>query len=272
MSVKHEIFAVRYAHLDRTATYNFLGGDSHDGPMPLDYFVWAVVGPSHTIVVDTGFDAEQARKRGRTLVRPVEDGLRAIGITHTQVTDVVISHMHYDHSGNHHLFPNARMHLQDAEMRYCTGRSMTHAQLRAPFAAEDVVSMVRRVFDDRVMFHDGDAELVPGVSLHHVGGHTPGLQVIRVSTARGPVVLASDAAHFYANFEQGRPFPILESVSDYLEAHRKIRELAASDDHVIPGHDPEVLIRYARARDEIADIVRVDLPPVRNNESRQEPV
>jgi glyoxylase-like metal-dependent hydrolase (beta-lactamase superfamily II) len=80
-----------------------------------------------------------------------------------------------------------------------------------------------------------------------------------VSTARGPVVLASDAAHFYANLEQGRPFPILDSVSDYLEAHRKIRGLAASDAHIIPGHDPAVLVRYPRAG---TDIVRVDLPPV----------
>jgi glyoxylase-like metal-dependent hydrolase (beta-lactamase superfamily II) len=120
--------------------------------------------------------------------------------------------------------------------------------------------MVHRVFEDRVVFHDGDAELAPGITLHRVGGHTPGLQVVRVSTSRGPVVLASDAAHFYANFEQGRPFPILDSVSDYLEAHRKIRTLAASDAHVIPGHDPAVLTRYPRAVAD--DIVRVDLPPL----------
>jgi glyoxylase-like metal-dependent hydrolase (beta-lactamase superfamily II) len=257
--VSHQIFAIRYAHLDRTARFNFLGGDSHDGPMPLDYYIWVIKSADRTIVVDTGFDAEQANKRQRTLVRPVDDGLRAIGIEHARITDVVISHMHYDHSGNHHLFPNARMHLQDAEMRYCTGRCMTHAQLRAPFEAEDVAQMVRRVFEERVVFHDGDAELAPGISLHRVGGHTPGLQVVRVATERGPVVLASDAAHFYANFEQGRPFPILDSVSDYLEAHRKIRRLAASDDHIIPGHDPAVLTRYPQAG---PDIVRVDLPPL----------
>lgn len=259
MPADYEIYAVRYAHLERTASFNFLGGDPHDGPMPLDYFVWAIVGAGRAIVVDTGFDAEQARKRKRTLVRPVEEGLQAIGITHTDVKDVVISHMHYDHSGNHHLFPNARMHLQDDEMRYCTGRCMTHAELRAPFEAEDVVRMVRRVFEERVLFHDGDAELAPGITLHRAGGHTPGLQVVRVSTARGPVVLASDSAHFYANFEQGRPYPILNSVSDYLEAHRKIRSLAASDAHVIPGHDPAVLARYPTAGEGIA---RVDLPPV----------
>ena len=94
-----------------------------------------------------------------------------------------------------------------------------------------------------------------------MGGHTPGLQVVRVHRPRGPVVLASDAAHFYANFEQGRPFPILESVPDYLEAHRKIRRLAASDAHVIPGHDPAVLTRYPRSG-EWQDIVRLDFPPV----------
>jgi len=260
VSHNYEIYAVRYAHLERTAAFNFLGGDVHDGPMPLDYFVWVIRGAGRTLVVDTGFAAEQAAKRNRVLVRPVEEGLQSIGIDHTQLTDVIISHMHYDHAGNHHLFPNARMHLQDAEMRYCTGRCMTHAQLRAPFEAADVARMVHRVFEDRVVFHDGDAELAPGITLHRVGGHTPGLQVVRVSTARGPVVLASDAAHFYANFEQGRPFPILDSVSDYLEAHRKIRSLAASEAHVIPGHDPAVLTRYPRAS--VEDIVRVDLPPV----------
>ena len=259
MSVNYEFYTIRYAHLERTARFNFLGGDSHDGPMPLDYFVWVIRDGERAFVVDTGFDAEQAAKRQRTLIRPVEKGLEAIGIDHAQVTDVIISHMHYDHSGNPRLFPNARMHMQDAEMRYCTGRSMTHAQLRAPFEAADVARMVHRVFAERVLFHDGEAELAPGISLHRVGGHTPGLQVVRVSTARGPVVLASDAAHFYANFEQGRPFPIVDNVTEYLEAHRKIRSLAASDAHVIPGHDPLVLTRYPRAG---TDIVRVDLPPV----------
>ena len=254
----YKIYAVRYAHLERTARFNFLGGDVHDGPMPLDYFVWAIVGTDRTIVVDTGFGVEQATKRKRTLVRPVDDGLRAIGINHAEVKDVVITHMHYDHSGNHDLFPNARMHLQDAEMRYCTGRCMTHAELRAPFEAADVARMVHRVFEDRVLFHDGEAELAPGITLHHVGGHTKGLQVVRVSTARGPVVLASDAAHFYANFDEGRPFPIVESVADYLEAYRKIRRLVPNDTHVIPGHDPAVLTRYPSAGDGIA---RVDLPP-----------
>lgn len=257
----YELYAIRYAHLERTARHNFIDGDPHDGPMPLDYFIWAIVGEGRHWVLDTGFDADMAARRRRVLVRPAGDGLRAIGIDPAGVRDVIISHMHYDHAGNHALFPAARYHLQDAEMAYCTGRSMCHGLVRAPFEAADVQAMVGRVFADRVVFHDGDSELAPGLTLHRVGGHTRGLQVVRVHTRRGWVVLASDAAHFYANWRQRRPFPIVDDVTAYLEAFRRIEALADSPRHVIPGHDPLVLGRYPRALPDVADIVRLDLDP-----------
>jgi glyoxylase-like metal-dependent hydrolase (beta-lactamase superfamily II) len=262
----YEIYAIRYGHLERTARHNFIGGDAHDGPMPLDYYVWAIVpadgGTGGPWVLDTGYDAATGSARGRELVRPVEAGLAAIGIQAAAVRDVIVSHMHYDHVGNHELFPAARYHLQDDEMAFCTGRAMCHALMRAPFEAADVQAMVARLFAGRVVFHDGTAELAPGLTLHKVGGHTRGLQVVRVQTRRGFVVLASDAAHFYANWQQRRPFPIVENVTAYLEAFRIIESLAASPDHVIPGHDPLVLRRYPPAIPGIDDIVRVDLEPV----------
>ncbi len=263
MESVYEIHAIRYGHLDRTATHNFLGGDPHDGPMPLDYYVWAIVGAERVVVLDTGYDLATGGARGRQLLRPVDEGLAAVGVDAAQVRDVVISHMHYDHSGNHHLFPQARYHLQDDEMAFCTGRAMCHPVMRAPFEAADVQAMVGRLFAGRVVFHAGDSVLAPGISLHKVGGHTRGLQVVRVRTRRGWVVLASDAAHFYANWQQGRPFPILDSVPAYLDAYRIIEGLADSADHIIPGHDPLVLQRYPRSRPDVADIVRVDLPPSR---------
>lgn len=262
MDASYQIYAIRYAHLDRTARHNFIDGDVHDGPMPLDYFVWAIVGGGRNWVLDTGFDVAMAARRQRQMVRPVELGLKAIGIDPATVQDVIISHMHYDHAGNHELFPQARYHLQDEEMRFCTGRAMCHGLLRAPFDAADVQAMVGRVFGDRVVFHDGQAQLAPGLELHRVGGHTSGLQVVRVRTRRGWVVLASDAAHFYANWQQRRPFPIVASVPDYLEALRRIEALADSAQHIIPGHDPEVLSRYPRALPGDADIVRLDLDPL----------
>ena len=138
-----------------------------------------------------------------------------------EVPDVVITHMHYDHAGNVPLFPQARFHVQDAEMAYCTGRAMTHAHLSAPFDAENVVDMVRRTFDGRVVFHAGDAELYPGVTLHHLPGHTLGLQAVRVQTERGPggaglgcdPLLGQSAARRH-------PTPIVADVVAYLEALR----------------------------------------------------
>jgi len=212
-----EVYAVRYARHDRRASENFLGGDPHDGPMPLDYFVWAIIGHEKTFVLDTGFDAAMARKRGREHLRSPGDGLKAIGVDPAKVEDVIISHMHYDHAGNHDLFPNARYHIQDKEMGYCTGRSMCHGAIRASFEAEDVAAMVRRLFAGRLQFHDGTDELAPGLTLHFIGGHTMGLQSLRVLTRRGWVVLAADAAHLYANMEQGRPYPVIYNLADMLE-------------------------------------------------------
>lgn len=257
----YRIYAVRYGHLDRLSDLNFLGGDDHAQPMPLDYYVWVITSEERTLVVDTGFDAAAARKRGRALLRPVADGLAAIGVDAGQVQDVVITHMHYDHAGNVPLFANAKFHVQDAEMAYCTSRAMRHPHLAAPFDAENVVDMVRRTFDGRVVFHAGDDVLYPGVTLHHLPGHTLGLQAVRVQTERGAVVLASDAIHFWANLERETPFPVVADVVAYLEALRKLRTLAPSIDHIIPGHDPAVLQRFPAAAG-THDIVRLDLPPI----------
>jgi glyoxylase-like metal-dependent hydrolase (beta-lactamase superfamily II) len=251
----YEVYAIRYARHDRKAAENFLGGDPHDVPMPLDYFVWAIVGAKEIFVVDTGFGAAEAQARGRELIRSPADGLAALGIDPKAVKDVILTHLHYDHAGNLDLFPNAAFHVQDREMQYVTGRSMRHDTLRASFAEADVVGMVRRLFAGRVVFHDGAEEIAPGVSLHFIGGHTMGLQSVRVATRRGNVVLASDAAHLYAHLEQRRAFPVVYSVADMLAGHDTLRRLADSPAHIVPGHDPLVMRRYPAARPELDNIV-----------------
>jgi glyoxylase-like metal-dependent hydrolase (beta-lactamase superfamily II) len=246
--VEYSVFAVRYGHHDRKASENYIGGDPHDILQPLAYFVWVITGPGGTFVMDTGFDPATAERRGRTIVRPVETGLKALGIDPEQTTDVIISHLHYDHCGNHNLFPRARYHLQDREMAYATGRCMCHAHQRIPFEVDDVVAMVRKVFDGRVAFHHGDEQLAPGLTLHHIGGHSMGLQCVRVTTRRGHVVLAADASHLYAHVNEGRVFPITYSVAETLEGYATLRRLADSPDHIVPGHDPQVLERYPAAK------------------------
>lgn len=257
----YRVYAIKYAHHERRSAENFIGGDSHDVPMPLDYFVWAVVGDKRTFVVDTGFDQAGAEKRGRVITRPIADGLRAVGVDPATVEDVLITHMHYDHAGNRELFPRARYHLQDREMAYCTGRCMCHRILNRPFEPDDVARMVHRVFEGRVAFHDGDAEVASGVSLHWVGGHTDGLQCVRVHTAQGWLVLASDAAHLYANMEQRRPFPAVYNVGDMMEGFKRLYSLADRPELVVPGHDPDVLRRFpAHSRETEGSIVRLDAP------------
>jgi len=258
----HQIFAIRYAHHDRQAADNYIGGDSHDILQPLAYFVWAIAGPHGTFIVDTGFNREMADKRGRVLLRPIDEGLKAIDIDPESVADVIVTHLHYDHCGNHDVFPRARYHLQDCEMEYATGRCMCHAQLTIPFEAGDVVAMVRKVFAGRVAFHDGTDQLAPGITVHHIGGHSKGLQCVRVQTARGHVVLASDATHLYSHITEGRVFPITYSVADTLEGYTTIKKLADSPAHIVPGHDPDVLKRYPAARPGLEDwVVRLDLEP-----------
>jgi len=125
-----------------------------------------------------------------------------------------------------------------------------------------VAAMVREVYKGRVRFHDGDAELASGISVHRIGGHTRGMQAVRVHTRVGWIVLASDAAHLYENLESARPFPIVFDLGRMVQGWRRLRELAEAPEHVVPGHDPLVMKRYRAPRAALAGIaVRLDAKP-----------
>lgn len=240
----YEVYAVRYAGMARTRRDNFIGGDPHDGPMPMDFFVWLLRTPDHTILVDTGFNARTAASRNRELLRCPINALESLGVRPEHIRDVVITHLHYDHAGNLDKLPHARFHIQEAEMEYATGRCMCFGPLRHAYSVEDVVALVRNVYANRVVFHDGDGQVAPGVSLLKIGGHTKGLQSVRVHTRRGWIVLASDASHYYENMQEQRPFPIVYNVADMLSGYVRLEEAASSPEHIIPGHDPQVMARY----------------------------
>src|SRR3954467_6958373 len=251
MGNAYEIYALRYATMSpRTPQMNYLLPDPHETTaQDLDYFVWLIRGHGRDILVDTGFNAEEAKVRARKLTLNPVDALAGFGVKADTIKDVIVTHLHYDHAGNLDRFPNARFHLQDREMSYATGRCMCHGALRHPFSVDHVTLMVRHVFKERVTFHDGEGEVAPGVTLHRVGGHSDGLQVVRVETARGPVVLASDAAHYYANLQKRSPFPIVYNIGDMIEGWATVERLAGHPDRVIPGHDPMVRELYPRASD-----------------------
>lgn len=258
---EYEIYAIRYASLERRRNENFIFFDPHDGPMPMDFYVWILRSVDRMILVDTGFNATTAAARNRKLMRCPIDALNVLGIDPDLIEDVVLTHLHYDHAGNLSKLRNARFHVQDAEVSYATGRCMCYAPVRHAYSVEDVADLVRKVYSDRVVFHEGNAELAPGVQLLLIGGHTRGLQAVRVFTRRGWVVLASDSSHYYENMQRDWPFPIVDNVADMFAGYRKIAAAADSIDHVVPGHDPEVLRRYPLVAGDSIGIARLHEPP-----------
>lgn len=255
-----EVFALRYATAARRRIDSFINHDLHDGPMQIDFFVWLLKRGDDLMLIDTGFNAQEGARRGRQLLRCPVTSLARVGVAADAIRDVVITHAHYDHAGNLDLLPRARFHLQEREMHYATGRDMRFQMMRHAYCVDDVCSLVRLVFDDRVVYHDGDWELRPGVTVHLVGGHTRGLQVVRVHTTRGWIVLASDASHFVENMQRRSPFPIVADVGDMLRGHELLERLAESPAHIVPGHDPVVMTSYAPSGPDDLEMVSLTDP------------
>lgn len=256
-----EVYAVKYADRNaRTRADSFIFDDNHDAPHAMDYFIWVLRKGDRTILVDTGYDAEEAASRDRPIAKDPRDALKPLGIVAEDVTEVIVTHLHYDHAGGLHLFPNAKLHLQTAEMVFATGPCMCHDTLKMPFTADHVCEAVKRLYSGQLVFHDGEGQVAEGVTVHRIGGHSRGLQAVRVLTSAGWLCLASDAAHYYENVILNKPFPIVVDLQDMLDGFGKLRQLASSPDLIVPGHDPMVREIY----DSVGpDIYRLDNGPKR---------
>jgi len=242
-SVQYELYALRYAVRSARRQEHFMEPVDHgDHDMPMDYFVWLAIGGGTNVLIDTGFSEEVAHRRGRTWLRRPADMVRAMGVEPAKVQHVILTHLHYDHAGTNADFPNAIFHLQEREYHFAIGRDSDST--RRGFEVVDAAGLVERFYAGRLVLHDGSASPLPGISMHLVGGHTPGSQVVTVATGRGRIVLMSDASHFYENYERRICFPHADDVERNKASFAVIADLAASPDHVIPGHDPLVMVRY----------------------------
>jgi glyoxylase-like metal-dependent hydrolase (beta-lactamase superfamily II) len=261
----YEVFAVKYATREARRIDHFLDKSAvvnPDAPMPMDYFVWVIRNPSRTILVDTGFSEPVGTRRGRQHLRRPVDALKLLDIDVPDIDDIVLTHMHYDHAGTLADLPGVRVHLQEQELRWVTGRELFERKATGSFEVADVVNVIEGLYGGRVHLHQGDWELAPGVSVHLIGGHTPGIQVLRVNTARGAVVVASDTTHYYENMETGRPFATTYDAAQVQAGFKALHELADSPQHIVPGHDPLVMRRYPAASGSLAGVVvRLDAEP-----------
>tara|TARA_R110002096_G_scaffold52222_12_gene136233 strand:- start:2046 stop:2831 length:786 start_codon:yes stop_codon:yes gene_type:complete len=256
-----QVHALKYADRNaRTRRDSFLFDDNHDAPHAMDYFIWVLRRGKEVILVDTGYDDAEASARGRPIRLTAVAALAPLGLRPDDITTVIVTHLHYDHAGGLHLFPEATLHMQSAEMAYATGPCMCHDVLRAPFSAGHVCEAIQRLYSGRVVFLDGDGQVAEGVTVHRIGGHSRGLQCVRVRTEAGWLVLASDAAHYYENLTARKPFPIVVDLEDMMTGFSRLEQLANSPGLIIPGHDP--LVRSRFAQDGADWVFRLDRGPM----------
>ncbi|MFC5749274.1 N-acyl homoserine lactonase family protein [Actinomadura rugatobispora] len=243
----HEVYAIKFGQHPGGKHGDYFYGSAAepmDRPVQLDYFVWLIRSPGHDIVVDAGFTAETAARRRREHWCAPSEALAGLGTDCAAVPYVILSHFHYDHVGDLGAFTDARFVVQGREMAFWTGRHAARREFRRLVERDDIERLAGYGLDGRLLYVDGEHEVVPGVRVHHVGGHTAGMQIVSVATGRGTVVLAADASHLYANVEDDAPFGVLTELPAMYDTFDLMRRLAGSPELIVPGHDPEVLTRF----------------------------
>jgi glyoxylase-like metal-dependent hydrolase (beta-lactamase superfamily II) len=254
----YEVTALRYGtRMTRKSEcyYRWSSYGEPDAEIGMDYFFWVLRNGAATIVVDTGFHPESGARRGRTTLCPPDEALRVIGVEPETVPMVILTHLHYDHTGNLEWFPDAELVLQRSEIEFWSGPEARHEQL-APLIEP---GEIERIAAGRLRLLDGDAEIAPGIQAICVGGHSPGQTVLVVETVGGSAVIASDAVHYYEELELERPFEILVDLPAMYAAYATVRELAGRPGAaLLVGHDPEVMKRFPPLDGEAAGLgVRV---------------
>jgi len=255
VSPSWRVWAVRTATAHRPARDNYLYASERSGDEPIDFIVFVAACGDDVVVIDTGFDREAGRRRGRVLELTAADAVRAAGLDPAAVRTVVLSHLHYDHAGNVDDFPDAQVVLQRTELEYAAGPAMRHHRLSHFFEVDDVVTIVRRLYAGTVQLVEGRHDVGPGFELHLVAGHTRGLQVARIHTQRGWLVLACDGVHYFDNITGRNPFPALVDLEQVLDGYECIEALADSPAHIVPGHDPRLFAIYEPVANDAGHVI-----------------
>lgn len=244
----YEVAAIRYGTRMTSKRECYYRWDSYgepDAPLRMDYFFWLLRNEAGTIVVDTGFEPTVGERRGRECLCPPPDALRRLGVEPESVETLVLTHLHYDHTGNVDAFPNAEILVPRSELEFWSGPEARYPQFAAVVEPAEIDVIVAAQREGRVRLLDGDGEIAPGVSAICVGGHSPGQTVLVVDAESGPAVVASDAAHYYEELELERPFEILVDLREMYAAYGTVKELAAQPGAALAvGHDPEVMDRF----------------------------
>ena len=241
----YDVHAVRFAHVSYPVS-SLVRGAERGRDIDIAFTVWVMRAGNRVVLLDAGFYREKfiARWKPMDFVTPAEAVQRGLGIAPQQVTDIVISHSHWDHVDGADLFPRATVWIQKEEYDYYVGPQ--GEVLHTGGADVDDAKMLAELNKaGRVRLVDGDAkEILPGITVYTGGKHTFASQFAGVETIAGTVVLASDNAYLYENLEKKLPIAQTLDAASNLKAQERMLALAASPSLVIPGHDPAVFERF----------------------------
>ena len=246
-----EVLAVKYGHRVTTRAESYLNFHLYgepDADLDIDYYFWVIRDAAGVFLVDTGFAPEVGDRRGRAHYATPAQVLPELGIAPEDVTAIVITHAHWDHTGNVRQFPRAQLIMTEAEYAFWTSSLAARAQFAAHCEPEEIELLRQARADGRLTLFTGQHTVAAGIELTEVGGHTPGQLIASVATKDGgTVVLASDALHFYEEVERDRPFAILADLPGMYRAYDTLAQLAAQPrTHLVAGHDPLVRTRFTR--------------------------
>ena len=248
-SSTYEVHAVRYGTRSTDRSDVYLNYDVYQQPndvIGMDYYFWVVRNAERTLLIDVGYDPAVGRHRGRTLLIDPVDALRGLGIETDSVNQLVVTHAHYDHIGNLRRFPRAEVMISQAEFDFWTGAFGSRAQFAASTEAAEVAHLLEVRAEDRTTFFSGGMTVAPGVEVIEVGGHTVGQSIVTVNTAGGQVILASDAIHYYEEYERDWPFTFVADLRSMYAGFDLIRDMMSDSGRIlVPGHDPDVFGRCA---------------------------
>jgi glyoxylase-like metal-dependent hydrolase (beta-lactamase superfamily II) len=254
---KYDVYAVRFATISNFSVSSLVAGADRTRRLDIAMTVWVLKGLDGRIaLVDSGFHRDQYFRQFavKDFILP-SDAIAPLGIKPDQVTDIFLSHMHWDHAGGIDLFPSARVWVQKDEYEYYTGQAWQARNTHGGIDADDVLEIVKRNTMGRVTLVRGDDETsISGVGFYIGGKHTWQSQYVGVQTSKGTVVLASDNAYLYENLDTHKPIAQTLDAESNLRAQDRMRGLASALRLVIPGHDAAVFDRFTHVSDRIVKI------------------
>jgi glyoxylase-like metal-dependent hydrolase (beta-lactamase superfamily II) len=256
----YEVYAIRYASIPGFPVNALVSGADPQRKLSIAMTIWLIRGNGRNILVDSGFYRPQFFKDWKVegFLKP-SDAVTQSGITPAvkpeDITDVVITHMHWDHADGMDLFPRARIWLQKDEYTYYTGEAWQQPRTHGGIDPDDVLAVVKLNLAGRVSLVNGDAqEILPGITCYTGGKHTFQSQFVGVNTKAGTVVLASDNMYLYENLEKHVPIAQTLDAASNLRAQDRMKQLAASPRLIVPGHDPAVFEKFPKVSDRVVRI------------------